>query len=300
MPINKNIEDWLVMAGELHIDFEWALDQFVQYRHEIMLAKNGVPYAELGIGRRRAESMPGIIEMTAQGPRIVNNPVMLNEPDATPPGSFAHLRLQGVMRSGDGASSRGITSLIGDLNSAYANDNIEGILLEANTGGGEATAGDMLMSAILDSPKAVVVYAHTLASAGIKGTLGADEIIASGQSARLGSIGSFITLDKTFGKYYSMYYEDVYADKSTKKNQDFREFLKGNLEPLRKQLNQSNDYFLADVQKHRPLKGDVEDTLSGAMFFASAAKRRGLADGIGSFNHAVKRLQANVERRKMK
>lgn len=297
---NPEIEAWLMFAGELHIEYQWGLEQLVNYMHEVRLVSIGVPYAELGIGRRRAESQPGIIEISADGPRIVNDPDQLRSPEHTPAGSFAHLRLQGVMRAQDGASSSGIQSLINDIHAANQNPNIEGILIEANTGGGESTAGDMLQGALQGNPKAVVVWAHLLASAGIKGTLPADEIVGSSASAKFGSIGTFITLDRSFAKWYSHYYEDVYADKSVNKNEDFRAYLQGNLEPMKKALNKSNDYFLAEVAKNRPLKGDVEHTLSGAMFFANAAKRRGLADGVGGFNYAVQRLQANVQRRKMK
>lgn len=295
---NPEIESWLMIGGELHIEWNWAIEQFTNYRHEIMLVKNGVPYSELGIGQSRAASMPGIIQMEGNEAQVISDPSLLRDAAATPAGSFAHLQLQGVMRSRDGASSRGIQSLISDIHAANANPNIEGILLEANTGGGESTAGNMLFSALKDSKKAVVVFAHMLASAGIKGTLPADEIIMAGQGAQAGSIGTFITLDRYFASWYQRNYQDIYADKSTNKNKDFRSFLEGDLEPIRKNLNKSNDYFLSEVKKYRPLKGDIAHTLSGAMFFANAAKRRGLADGIGSFNYAVKRLQANVAMRK--
>jgi ClpP class serine protease len=294
---NRHIDEF-ILSGQFEIEEEWGFAQLVEYLNEIALLKSGAPYSELGIGRRRAASRPGLIVMGAEGPRMVRDKWKLSEHEETPPGSIAHLRLSGVMRASDGASSSGVQSLVDSVHEANMNPNIEGILIEANTGGGESLAGTMLQSVIADSPKAVVVYAHLLASAGIRGTVTADEIIGSSNAAQFGSIGSYMTFSKDFARLYNQWYEDIYADKSVNKNADFREFLKGNLQPLKDNLNRSNQHFLNEVQQYRQLKGDVNHTLSGAMFDAKAARSRGLIDGIGSFTYAVSRLMANVERRK--
>ena len=58
-----------------------------------------------------------------------------------------------------------------------------------------------------------------------------------------------------------------------------------------------NENFLEMVQKYRPLQGtraDVAHTLSGEMFSSSEAKYRGLIDGTGSFQYALKRVIAHA------
>jgi ClpP class serine protease len=294
---SRNIEQF-ILHGNFEIEENWGLSQLADYLNELALVEAGVPYSELGIGRRRQESMPALISASGDQNRIVYNPDTLSNPSITPPGSFALLRLNGVMRSQDGLSSQGIQSMVQDLQAAYSNPNIDGILIEANTGGGESLAGTMLQSAIQESPKAVVVYAHLLASAGVRGTLPADEIIASGAGSEIGSIGTFITVNKNFASWYNNNYQDVYADKSGNKNLPFREFLKGNIDPLKANINRSNENFLQEVQSFRQLRGDVQHTLSGEMFSAKQARSRGLIDGIGSFQYAVNRLAANVKLRK--
>lgn len=294
---NADIDRFLV-HGEFEIEPNWGQSQLADYLNELTLLDAGADWKELGIGRRRAASLPSIIEMSAAGPRIVSNPEILRETSLTRPGSYALLKLSGVMRAEDGASSRGINNLLADIRAAWENENIDGILIEANTGGGESLAGNILRGTLEESPKAVVVWAHFLASAGISGTLPADEIIGSTESAQFGSIGTFITLSKGIGQYYSNNYEEIYADKSTNKNREWRELLKGNKAPISEMVNRSNDYFLKEVERFRQLKGDKNHTLSGAMFYAKEAKQRGLSDGTGSFNYAIKRLEANVKRRK--
>lgn len=245
--------DRYVIPGLYEIEEQWGWSQLVELTNEMFLLRTGVPYAELGISKRREESMPAVISSTGDRARVLYNPALLQDVEQTPPGSFALLKLNGVMRSGDGISSKGVSSLIRDLNAAYDNPNIDGILIEANTGGGESLAGTMLQSAIEESPKPVVVYAHMLASAGVRGTLAADEIIASGTGAQIGSIGTYITLDKDFARYYTRWYEDLYADKSSNKNRDFREYLKGNMDPLRQSINRSNDNFFAGGTEIPPI-----------------------------------------------
>lgn len=293
---NRDIDNF-ILSGEFEIEEMWAWDQLAQYMNDLHALSLGAEFSELGISQRRHASMPSLIVQSATGPRFVRDSAVISKPEETPPGSFAHLRLTGVMRSQDGLSSRGVTSLVNDIQAAYQNDNIEGILLEVNSGGGESLAGTILQGALADAPKPVVVYAHMMASAALRATLPATEIVASGEGAQAGSIGTFITLDRSFAEWYNTWYEDLYADKSENKNREFRDFLKGNRETLQKSINKSNEVFLQEVQAYRPLRRDVEHTLSGAMFNAREAKSRGLVDSIGSLTYATQRL-ANYARRK--
>lgn len=295
---NRDIEQFL-LAGRFEINEAWGFDQIVEYFNDLNALRAGASYADLGIAARRHSALPRVVSLSAAGqPVVVNDPAALRDPMYTPPGSYAHLRLQGVMRGQDGMSSRGVNTLIDDIHAANQNPNIEGILLEVNTGGGESTAGSMLQSVIAESPKAVVTWAHFMGSAGVRATLPSDEIIAASEGAEIGSIGTFITIPREFSNWYNASYVDLYADKAKNKNRPFRKMLGGDLGDLKDYINRSNEYFLQEVAQYRPLKGDVENTLSGEMFFAKDAKRRGLIDGIGSYNYALSRLQANANRRK--
>jgi ClpP class serine protease len=299
MKTNSDIEHfWL--HGEFHIELEFAQQELANYFEEVRLVTLGVPFSELGIGKRRAAAMPSLIVIGKgnSGLKTISNPDVLQNQDATPQGAFAHLKLNGTMRTSDGLSTRGINSLINDFQNAYNNEHIAGILLEANTGGGETVAGQMLQGVMADAPKPVVVYAHQLCSAGIMGTLPAAEIIGSTKGAKFGSIGTFLSIDKRFAEWYKNSTTDIYADKSNNKNKAFRDFLAGDLTELKKDLNKSNESFLNDVKAFRTLRGDektIEHTLSGAVFDAPSAKYRGLCDSIGGLHFALKRLSAHAQ-----
>lgn len=295
---NRDIEQFILSARGLYADREWLMEQWEQYAAELSLAaidKSGV----LDLIKQRKQ---------AQSPRLITNGLHSERSrgaqtesyyQEVPPESIAHLTLTGVMRSTGGISTRGVNELVDDIRYAYNHPNIEGIIIEANTGGGEAIAGQMLNGALENAPKAVVVYAHFLASAGVMGTLPADEIILSGASAQAGSVGTYITLRKGAADFYKENYTDIYASKSSRKNEGFRSWLEGNLEPLRKNIDEFNETFLSQVEAYRPIKKKYAKELqTGAMFMANDAKKIGLADGVGGFQYALKRLNANIKRRK--
>jgi ClpP class serine protease len=102
-------------------------------------------------------------------------------------------------------------------------------------------------------------------------------------------------VDNNISQWYSRWYTDIYASKSTNKNKAWRAMQEGNLDVLREQIDEYNQLFLDEVQGFLTLKGskkDIEQTLSGEMFNAEEGKKRGLIDGIGGMRYAIQRLQS--------
>ena len=286
-------------TGHLHIYEDWGIEQLNNYLHELELMERGASLQDIGMSERRLEQIPKVIHPKSRA--MVTGREALEDPDQVQPGSIAVLQLKGVMRSQSSLSTRGMDQLAQDLRLSYENPNVEGILLETNSGGGEVRAGQMIESALKDSPKAVVVYTHLLASAAIMATIDADEIIASNPGVTVGSIGTMRSLPKGFAKWYNEWYEDMYASKSTRKNDSFRKYLQGDHSGFQSELDEINDEFIRQVARARPITGSasqLEKVFSGATMPARKAKRLGLIDGIGSWNHALKRLNANINRRK--
>jgi ClpP class serine protease len=297
MPEISGLDSFL-LSGRYEINREYAIEQFGMYLENVNLLNKGIPYEKLGVEKALAQKEPTVISVAQNGFKTIGDSDILRNTTLTPRGSIAHLKLSGTMRSSDYWCNRGVDSLVEDFQAAYQNDHIMGIVLEANTGGGESVAGQMLQSIIQDAPKPVVVFAHYLASAGIMGTLSASEIIASTEAASFGSIGTYITIDKRIGDWYSKNYQDIYASKSTNKNRAFRALQKGDVSAIQEMVDVHNENFLEMVQKYRPLNGtrsDVAHTLSGEMFNASESKYRGLIDGVGSFQYALKRVTAHAQ-----
>lgn len=200
--------------------------------------------------------------------------------------TFAHIRLSGLMRT------QTAVYVADALTEALADTSVDGILLEVTTGGGEVTAAQMIRNVIKDKNKPVVVYAHLAASGGMMATMDADEIVAAGRTARVGSIGAMMSLPKYMRKFYGDIIEDVYADTSPDKNAAFREWLKtGNTDAFRADINALDAIFMAEMSAARPITKKLADsTLAGGVWLADEAKLRGLVDSIGTLNYAITRL----------
>lgn len=270
-----------------------AMKAVAEYCNDLELLAAGADFKDLGISDRRKAMLPEVIKV--ENGAIVDRYELSYDGGAIPAGSYARLKLSGTMRLEDGMSSRGINSMAQDIQRANANPNISAILIEATTGGGESLSGQALKNAIKDSQKPVLVYAHYLGSAGVHGAIAADYIMAAGSTSSIGSIGTFVSINKKIVEWYNDNVDDIYSDASPEKNKEWREYLNGNKEPFVQLVKQDAINFQNEVRKYRNLTGDVEHTLSGAMLPADLALERGLIDSIGTFQDAINMLGQLVE-----
>ena len=280
---NKRIDEAIFSgSGQWEIEEQFAHEQMAWYAHQLELIEQGVPYAELQLSKRREQSLASIFT-NQNGYQLIKGATNDLSNTEVPKGSFAHLKLSGVMMAEDGLSSRGIQHMADNIAQAESNPNIQGGIIEANTGGGQAIAGTILSNALKEANKPWVVYYHQLASAGVKGTLPARAIYASGEEAQIGSIGTMVSLNKRMLEFYRNNQEDIYAEASSRKNREYREYQKGNRGPLLQRLNQSNEFFINAVKQHRQINGTQEQrdrVFSGEMFFAPEAQEVGLPTAL--------------------
>jgi ClpP class serine protease len=293
---NRKIDD-IIFSGDWRIHMPFALQALDAYLDDLELLEKGVPLSELGLSKKREASLPDIFAPTARGYQMFANSdgKRSSLKSDLPKKSFAILKLSGVMRADDGLSSYGMDSFSEWLYQIDNNPNIAGTLIKGRSGGGEKMAGQILKNAIADTKKPVVVLGDVLGSAAVEGTLPADEVIASGTSSEFGSIGVYASIDKRIVEMYKKNIEDIYADASEHKNLEWREYIKGNITPLKFKLNNEAKSFKDEVLKYRPQVGAYQDTFKGGMFDAKEAKKRGLIDGIGSFNYALSRLAFHAD-----
>ena len=283
--------DSLIVNGEWAIDLDFASNQIQRYMMELDLIAAGASRDDIGIKERLAAEKSEIIEPSGNRERFYRVEKVAS-------GSIARIFLNGTMRTDGGMSSQGIKSIVNEMRLLAAKPNIGGFLIDANTGGGESSSGYIFSSAVKDiiaQGKPVVTLAYSLGSAGVHATAFSTEIIAAYNEARIGSIGSFLSINNKFAKWYNKNYTDIYSKNSPDKNFEFREFLKGNLTPFQELVDKSDSNFMSIMKQARNLKGSeavIKKTLSGGMFEAKEAKRRGLIDSIGSEDYAIKRLRS--------
>jgi phage terminase large subunit-like protein len=137
-------------------------------------------------------------------------------------------------------------------------------------------------------------------SAALNTVVAANEVWAKHHAAEIGGIGTYVMFSKKMLEQMSTDLAFIYSEGSEGKNAAMRALLAGDTSLIQQEVNKSAEQFRENVRTSRELRGDVEKTLSGAMFDAKEARRRGLIDGIGNFNEIMGRVQTLVRRRKMK
>jgi capsid assembly protease len=186
------------------------------------------------------------------------------------------------------------------IEAANQDPTVKGVILHTNTPGGQVTGIDRLSKAVANSQKPIVAYVEGLAaSAGMWAISGADRIIVSSPLDRLGSIGvmlSYMDFDKALRDKLGVGIHEVYATKSTRKNEELRELLSGNQEPLVKDLDFVNEYFHNAIRENMGVTD--EEVFTGATFNAVEGISKGLAHQLGSLTDAVDFIekQATVNR----
>ena len=275
---NRNVYSSIV-SSYLAIEAESALAYLHAYLRDLALIKAGASISDLNLSERRKETKS---EFYPDSDSLF--------------GGIAIIKVVGYMQattSGGSIVAGGMMSAAEDMYRAYADDSIKGVLIQVNSGGGEMAAMDILHSAIRDRNKPVVAHVVFAASAGYGGVSNADEIVAM-PNARVGSIGSVISVNKKALAEYAEEWLDLYASDS-RKNEEFRAAVSGDFSKLQELVEEATARFQLQVTKDRALDLTNErhkEAVSGAMFFAGQAKYRGLVDSIGTLKYALKRIDA--------
>lgn len=211
-----------------------------------------------------------------------------------PQGSLAVINISGAITKHDqDCGPDGMLSKAEVLRAAFKSQNIEGVILNIDSGGGEGLAMRLFTEAIAEKNKPVVAFINDFACSAAYGIASAcDHIVANSELATVGSIGTYMTIAD-----YSDYYQkqgikltDVYASASTDKNKEYIEALKGNLEPVRNIANTFNEAFLSQIEYNRKDKLTADRSVwgTGKTWFAKEALSIGLIDEINTFSNTLK------------
>ena len=153
---------------------------------------------------------------------------------------------------------------------------------------------------IKERNKPVLSYYRYSGSAALLASVASDEIMGA-LGSEIGSIGAYIPIDKVLMAMLKEDIEFIYAQQSTQKNGPLMAALRLDYEPLRKAVTKTAAAFIKEVETFRPLNETFkEEVLSGPMFSASEAKKRGLIDSTGTFTDGMKRARLLGKRHKQK
>ena len=274
----------------------WAIDQrFVQAHlpYIVSLVNGGVA---MEMPSDILASKISILDSNAQA---VSQGTVSNAPK----GSVAVISLSGPIMKNDQACGPVGTATIAEwIKAADTNPNITGIVLQLDTPGGTVDGTEELARVIASVKKPIVGYVDGLcASAGYWAASQCDEIMASGKTSEIGSIGvmsSWADMQPML-EAEGVVFHDVYATESTNKNKAYKQAKAGNYDPLISELDTLNNIFASTVKKGRKAAGINDAVFSGDMYFATEAKKMGLIDSIGTLQDAIKAVQKKSQSQTM-
>ena len=213
-------------------------------------------------------------------------------------GSIAIIPIQGpLMKNDQECGPVGMATIAQYIKAADENPNIDGIILHFDTPGGTVDGTVSLSDAIASIKKPNLAFADgTLASAGVWLAASANEIIASTNKTRIGSIGvmtSFADMQPAYEKL-GVKFHSFSSDLSPDKNADVAELRKGNYETYKKEvLNPLAKDFIDHVKVKKP--GIKAEHLTGKMYFAENLVGI-LIEGIGNLDFAINRLSQKINK----
>jgi protease-4 len=213
-------------------------------------------------------------------------------------GSIAVIPVRGVMMRETTYSYRygyiiGTRELESILTKAENSDNIDGIVIQLKSPGGEAAGNESLARVIqrVKKSKPVLVSFEGMASAALEAFISSTEIYALEKDSYFGSLGTMTTLvnDSKFWSDMGVDFIEIYAPQSSLKNIESREAKNGNSDPMKDRLKKSTKFFIDDVKKARPQIKDDDKIFKGAIYNAVEALAIDAIDGIKDFNYVLNR-----------
>lgn len=208
-----------------------------------------------------------------------------------PKNAVAVIPINGAIMKYDYCQAFGTVTYLQFLKLAERLENISGIILDVDTGGGEGYGSKSFSDAVVNCSKPVVTWVNDghCASAGVMMTCGSDRILVSQPTTKYGSIGVYTTLGDPKGVYEKDGWKiiTVYSPKSPEKNKGWREAMEKNqVELIEKDLTFFDDVFMKMVSDARGSKLNKE-ALNGGHFYADEAIDLGLVDGYATFEQAI-------------
>lgn len=178
--------------------------------------------------------------------------------------------------------------------------NCIGVAFDVDSGGGQVSGTPEFYDYIKAFSKPTVAYTDgMMCSAAYYIGAATDYIVSNKRADAIGSIGTMISFVDTTGILEKKGAKVVtaYATKSTEKNSDFEQLLKGDAAPyIKNQLDPITETFHEDMLAARP--GLNPEVLKGNTWKGSEALDMGLIDEVGTFQDAIDKVYELAEANK--
>lgn len=222
-------------------------------------------------------------------------------------GQIAVYKVAGPMMKNESwwSDAKGTATMAAELTTLSMDSAISGILICVDSPGGTVDGTEQLAKVVASIKKPILVHAEMMCSAAYWAFGSANHIMAAGNTAIIGSIGtmaSFVDIKPAFEKM-GVKFHTIKASASTDKNIESEQALQGNYEAYIKNiLDPLNAVFTGAVSKFRTgkINSEKENPLTGKIYIGKAAIKAGLADSVGSLSDAITELQSLISQKSPK
>ncbi|TSE03389.1 S49 family peptidase [Aquimarina algiphila] len=225
---------------------------------------------------------------------ITANGIVSEVPEEEDKKYVAVLSIKGpILKYSQFCGPTGTKAMMSRMDKWSKDDSIVGVLLDFDSGGGQVSGTGEFAKFIHNYNKPVVSYTDgMICSAAYYLASGSKEIFANENADCIGSIGTmikYLDLDGYYEKLGAKVIE-VYASKSTHKNNAFRKAKDGDLTAMiKEELDPINEVFHNHVLEYRPQV--KKENLNGHHTSdINQAKELGLIDTIGTKQNAIDRI----------
>lgn len=196
-----------------------------------------------------------------------------------------------IIKYDEECGATGTETISAYLREAYADDSVAGIVISADSPGGDAMAVEKLSKTISERNKPVLCHVHGGCNSAMYWIAShCDEIHSDFKLSMIGSIGVYMTLMDVMGYYekQGVKVEQVYAKQSEEKNGGYRAWQDGDNSKVMAEASRICDMFIDTVSKNRAIAKDSE-VFKGGSFFTDDALSFGLIDGTLTFEETINR-----------
>lgn len=192
-----------------------------------------------------------------------------------------------IQYDGTECSPEGLRTL---LEKAEKMQNIKGVILKVNSGGGIATAGEEMSELVYDFEKPIIVMSESSnASAAYEISSQADYIFVN-KTTSIGSIGTYMQITDLSGLYgmLGINIESITSSNSKDSTSGNRPLTEEERQWYQKMVDQITDTFIEYVSRGRDMTADeVRALANGLPYTGIDAVGNGLADEIGYMDDAI-------------
>lgn len=199
---------------------------------------------------------------------------------------------QPIVKHSQFCGPEGTKSMMNRLRTIENDNDIAGVVLDIDSGGGQVYGTPEFHDFIKNFSKPVVTYTDgLLCSAAYYIGSAASHIVANKRADAIGSIGVYSQILDVTGWYEKQgaKLHTIYSSKSTEKNKAYREVLEGNYDSyISEELDPLVDSFVEDMKSSR--ENLNKKVFKGATFNASDSLELGLIDEIGTIQTAIDKV----------